>query len=200
MGFIGGRWCNSNGLFFWPSQRSLLWLQSSCMFDYVTFHFYWVYGCERSKRHIFWNRCFFFLLSKCIPCRKSFFSYCLHKCLFKIYLMAMIVWTLCWRDCLLNIYRLNHLYHHQPIFVEESRCVCGACSLLPAQSFCVLGASSAFASPYPSPRTTFCLGVCGSFHRWTLVLSVLSLLNADWADNLGRFHAEWVSYVHWLND
>ena len=120
MGFIGGRWCNSNGLFFWPSQRSLLWLQSLCMFDYVTFHFYWVYGCERSKRHIFGNMWVFFLPSKCIPCRKSFFSYCLHKCLFEIYLMAMIVWKLCWRDFLLNIYRLNHLYHHQPIFVEES--------------------------------------------------------------------------------
>lgn len=196
MGFIGGRWCNSNGLFFWPSQRSLLWLQSSCMFDYVTFHFYWVYGCERSKRHIFGNM-WIFLPSKCIPCRKSFFSYCLHKCLFKIYLMAMIVWKLCWRDCLLNIYRLNHLYHHQPIFVEESRCVWSlpltSCSVFSVHQ--ELHPHLLFHIPAPEQLSAGVFVVVFTDGCWAL-----SLLNAGWADNLGRFQAEWVSYVHWLYD
>ena len=64
--------------------------QFSCMFDCITFHFYWVYGYKRSQRHIFMEE-YDFLPHNYIPLRKTFFScYCLHK-IFQIYLTAVIV-------------------------------------------------------------------------------------------------------------
>lgn len=125
-------WCNSDWLFFLPSQRqTFLQPQLSCMFDCITFHFYWVYSYKRSQRHIFMEENDFFLPSNYIPLRKAFFSVivCI-KYLLKIYLMAVIVWNIFkataylifidWSSfIIINVFLLNKLG------------ICRTCHLLP---------------------------------------------------------------------
>lgn len=176
MGFIWSRWCNSSGLFSWPSQRSLPWPWSSRMFNCITFYFYWVYGRKRSKRHIFGNMWFFLPPCKMYSLRKALLSYCLHKYLFEIYLTAIIVWKLFWRDLLFNIYRLKQLYHRQPTFVEESRCV-WTCHILPSRSPSSEDSKLSLTSlsAYPSPAETFSLGMCeSSYYSIVFLWSTLS--------------------------